>query len=36
VIPGNTYAYQTYYRNPNPGFCPPATFNISNAISIGW
>jgi hypothetical protein len=36
VIAGNTYAYQTYYRNPAPAWCPPATFNVSQAIKITW
>lgn len=28
--------YQVYYRNSAAGFCPPATFNISNGIKITW
>jgi hypothetical protein len=33
---GATYAYQTYYRNPNAAWCPPATFNVSNGVRIVW
>jgi hypothetical protein len=36
TTPGSTYAYQTYYRNPNPAWCPPATFNVSNGVRITW
>ena len=28
--------YQVYYRNAAAAFCPPATFNISNAIELDW
>ncbi|MBI5362504.1 MAG: hypothetical protein HZA53_04940 [Planctomycetes bacterium] len=28
--------YQVYYRNAAGTFCPPATFNISNAIELEW
>ena len=28
--------YQVYYRNAAAGFCPPATFNITNGYSIVW
>jgi len=34
--PGDTRIYQTYYRNPNAGWCPPQTFNVTQAISITW
>ena len=36
VVPGSTYYYQTYYRNPNAAWCPSATFNISNGLAIAW
>ena len=36
VIAGNTYVYQTYYRNPNPAWCAPNTFNVTQAIRIAW
>lgn len=28
--------YQTYYRNSAPAFCPPETFNVTNALQITW
>ena len=28
--------YAVYYRNAAAAFCPPATYNISNALSITW
>jgi hypothetical protein len=28
--------YQTYYRDPNQTFCPPATFNVTNGMKIQW
>ena len=34
--PGATRWYQVYYRDPNPGFCPSATFNVSNGVRVGW
>jgi len=37
--PGATRYYQTYYRNPAPGFCPSppgSTFNITNGVQINW
>lgn len=36
---GSTRVYQTYYRNPDPSFCPVPqgnTFNVTNAITIVW
>ena len=33
---GGTRYYMTYYRDPAPGFCTPATFNGSNAVGIVW
>ena len=32
---GLTGHYQTYYRNAA-AFCPPATFNVTNAVQITW
>ncbi|MBI5364344.1 MAG: hypothetical protein HZA53_14285 [Planctomycetes bacterium] len=28
--------YQLYYRNASASFCPPATFNASNAVRVVW
>ncbi|MBK7875091.1 MAG: hypothetical protein IPJ77_04955 [Planctomycetes bacterium] len=28
--------YQVYYRNAASGFCPPATFNVSNGWVVDW
>jgi len=36
VTLGNTYVYQTYYRNPNAAWCPAQTFNVTQAIAITW
>jgi hypothetical protein len=39
IAPGATRIYQVYYRDPNPGFCPPpsgSTFNVSNGVRIVW
>jgi hypothetical protein len=33
---GETRYYQTYYRNPTPGFCTSETFNVSNGILVRW
>ena len=33
---GATRWYQVYYRDPNAGFCPTATFNVSNGVRVGW
>ncbi|MCY2958991.1 MAG: hypothetical protein NTY35_02410 [Planctomycetota bacterium] len=29
-------AYQCWYRNSNPTFCTPATFNMTNGLLIDW
>jgi hypothetical protein len=37
--PGAIRYYQTYYRNPNPAFCPAPvgnTFNITNGVQVNW
>ncbi len=31
-----TRYYQAWYRDPNPGFCTSALFNLSNAVRIEW
>jgi hypothetical protein len=42
IAPGSTRYYQTYYRDPNPSFCPVPpealgdTFNSSNGVRIVW
>jgi hypothetical protein len=31
--------YQTYYRDPDPNFCPAPTgntWNVTNAVQIQW
>jgi hypothetical protein len=28
--------YAAYYRDPNAGFCPSATFNVGNGYQITW
>ena len=39
IAPGSTRYYQTYYRDPAPGFCPTPpgnTFNVSSGQIIQW
>ncbi|MBI5362140.1 MAG: hypothetical protein HZA53_03105 [Planctomycetes bacterium] len=36
IVQGNTYAYQVYYRNASATWCPPATFNVTNGLTIAW
>jgi hypothetical protein len=36
IAPGSVRYYMTYYRDPDPSFCPSATFNASNAVRINW
>jgi hypothetical protein len=36
ILPGQTRYYMAYYRDPDPSFCPGATFNASSAVAIGW
>jgi hypothetical protein len=33
--PGVRY-YQCWYRNANPTFCTPATFNLTNGTQVTW
>jgi hypothetical protein len=33
---GATRFYWAYYRDPNPTFCTPATFDASSAVEIRW
>ncbi len=33
---GGTFHYQTFYRNAVAAFCPPATSNRTNGVSITW
>jgi Tol biopolymer transport system component len=36
ILPGGTRWYQVYYRDPDAGFCPGATFNVSNGLRVSW
>jgi len=36
LSPGDARYYQVYFRDPDPSFCPPNTFNVTNAISVQW
>jgi plastocyanin len=36
IAPGSTRYYAVVYRDANSTFCPPATFNVSNTVSIVW
>ena len=37
IIGGSLRHYQTYYRDPNAGYCPGGgTYNITNAITVHW
>jgi len=36
VLPGQELHYQVWYRDPSPYFCSPATFNLSNGVTIRW
>src|ERR1051326_3831123 len=31
-----TVQYQVWYRNADPSFCTPSTFNWTNGVSIVW
>lgn len=34
--PGQLALYQVVYRNAQPGFCSPATINVTNGVRIDW
>jgi hypothetical protein len=39
IQPGERRYYQVYFRDANPGFCPPpqgSTFNITNGLRVVW
>jgi hypothetical protein len=36
IAPGSTRYYQSYYRDPTIGFCPPQTFNVSSGVVVVW
>ncbi len=33
---GAVRTYQTWYRNADPGFCTPSTFNLTNGLLVTW
>jgi probable HAF family extracellular repeat protein len=35
-LAGQTKYYQVWYRDPSMFFCPPATYNFSNALAVLW
>lgn len=35
-LAGQTKYYQVWYRDPSMLFCPPATYNFSNAVAVLW
>jgi subtilase family serine protease len=36
IAPGTKRFYQTYYRDPNLGFCSGLGFNVTNGIQVQW
>jgi len=36
IRPGTFRYYQVHYRDTDPAFCTPATFNASNAVMVRW
>jgi hypothetical protein len=36
IRPGTFRYYQVFYRDGNPSFCTPSTFNASNAVMVAW
>jgi hypothetical protein len=36
AVAGNTRYYQLWYRDGVVAFCPTATFNLSNGLSLTW
>jgi hypothetical protein len=35
-VAGNVRNYQSWYRNADPAFCTPDTFNLTNALQVTW
>jgi hypothetical protein len=33
---GTLRAYQAWYRNADPAFCTPATFNLTSGVATAW
>jgi len=33
---GAVRGYMVFYRDPDPNFCPPGTFNVTNALRVVW
>jgi len=36
IAPGSARYYQVWYRDGDPGFCIPESFNISNGLRVVW
>ena len=36
IAPGSVRYYQVWYRDGEPGFCAPGSFNISNGLRVVW
>lgn len=39
IAPGSTRYYQTYYRDPNLGYCPAPqgdAWNVTNGVQVAW
>jgi hypothetical protein len=36
ITAGDTREYQVWYRNADPSFCTPSTFNLTNGVEITW
>ena len=36
AMAGDTRTYQVWYRNADPAFCTPSTFNLTNGYEIVW
>ncbi len=34
--PGDMRTYQCWYRNADPVFCTPSTFNLTNGVGVTW
>lgn len=35
-VPGTMRTYQVWYRNADPAYCTPATFNLGNGLQVLW